>query len=123
MTMNQGNSVAKLKLKSKREYIRLADVANAYECECTPEELCSEAAIGELTIYVDLDQAQAGIYWPEKRMKPMPQTDGKTLIEEDLNPPTKKTLRGRNSEAKICYRYTMFGLQMLLWVEDCRTMK
>lgn len=105
--------MAKLKLKSKREYIRLADVANEYECDVTPEELFSEAAIGELTIYVDLDQDQAVIVWSKHLMKKMSQTDGEIIIDEDLNPPNEKNFRENviNKDTKKFYRYTLFGYQ------------
>jgi hypothetical protein len=106
--------VAKIKLKSKREYIRLTDVANAYKCDVTPEELFSEAAIGELTIYVDLDQDQAVIVLSAHLMKQMPQTDGETLIDKESKPPADKDFRNMYKESKIFYRYTLFGYQPIL---------
>jgi hypothetical protein len=103
--------VPKLKLKSKREYLPLAEVANENEYGCATEELFSEAAIGELTIYVRLDQTQAGIVCSEKPQKPMPQTDGEIFIDTMLNPPTMENVRRKNKVSKEYNRYSLFGMQ------------
>ena len=101
--------MAKLKLKSKREYLPVAEVADQYES--TPDELYAEAAIGELTIYVKLDQEQAGVVYSERSLKPMPQIDGEILIDKISNTNMGLTLGGDNQEPREFHRYRLFGLQ------------
>jgi hypothetical protein len=58
MTVNQENSVAKIKFNSKRPELSIKEVTEQYDC--TEEDIFHEAAMGKLTIYVRADGWKVG---------------------------------------------------------------
>jgi hypothetical protein len=119
--MNEVQIVAKLNLKSKREYLLVKEVADQYES--TPNELFAEAAIGELTIYVKIERQHACIYGSEQQNRLIPNTDGDMVVDKMWNKD-----EGASEIPNEYFRHYLYGLLpihpgVFEWKKDDRELR